>query len=381
MWCFLTRRPAMGAGFDVSEDGVLPDDDGLATMVTRLAGADGEPTMRRIELAWRNRPIVPPGAACADGGTSPCVAADENEAQSSSSSAYIVSHETAELRGCGAGSSSDGRTAVVHRFRVKDRCVGGFVADLAHEAVTRMSSGVDPGETVSNRGGSWHSAANVLLEEGGWPRDATAALGATIRDAIRLAWVAAGEDDASDDDASDDDDGGRREERSPGRGLRMAAKMFAASAAVQAWLNVSPTGGYHRRHEHGAALYSGALYCAVPSQAKRRGADEEGGGVHSAALVFCPEGKHTPRRFAAVSPEVGTLVLFPGWLVHCVLPMRTDGRAGANDDAWRVSASFNAYRKGDALRAHLKQHMMRQDAVAMAKSGVLRNRDTSLSDE
>lgn len=68
-----------------------------------------------------------------------------------------------------------------------------------------------------------------------------------------------------------------------------------------------------------------------------------------------------------MSPEVGSLVLFPGWLVHCVLPMRRAGEAGAGDER-RVSASFNAYRKGDALRALLARKMRQRDALAAAKS-------------
>ena len=135
--------------------------------------------------------------------------------------------------------------------------------------------------------------------------------------------------------------------------------------------------GYFR-HEHGGALFSGALYCAVP-EAEMRGEGEEDTmeSVHSAALVFCPE--NGTGSFAALSPEVGSLVLFPGWLVHCVLPMRMatgvgsrevegeagDGRGYAGHEQ-RVSASFNAYRKGDALRALLAQKMRQRDAVLAA---------------
>ena len=60
-----------------------------------------------------------------------------------------------------------------------------------------------------------------------------------------------------------------------GRGTRLAAEKFATSATVQAWLNVSPPGGFHRRHEHGGALFSGALYCQVPEAAARGGGEEE----------------------------------------------------------------------------------------------------------
>lgn len=224
---------------------------------------------------------------------------------------------------------------------------------------------MQPYEAVSNRAGSWHSAADVLLEDSGWPVAAAAALGATLRDAVRLAWGAADEDDSDSDSDSSDGDGGERKRR----GMRAAAEKFAASATVQAWLNVSPAGGFHRRHEHGGALFSGALYCAVPD-AETRGEGEEAAmeSVHSAALVFCPE--NGTGSFAALSPEVGSLVLFPSWLVHCVLPMRTAAGEGGKEQ--RVSASFNAYRKGDALRALLKQKMRQRDAVAAAKSGMFK---------
>ena len=363
---------------DDDEDALLLHDDegGLATMVSRLAGVEGQPTMHRIDLSWRQRPVVQL-LECDEPSSS------SSSSSPSSSSALFTSHETAELRGCGEG-GKDG-TAVVHRFRLADAAPS---RALALEAI--RAAAASPGETVSNRAGSWHSAADVLLEDGGWPRDTADALGATLRDAVRLAWGAADEDSDSDGDGNGDGDGDKvGEVKILSKGMRAAAEKFASSATVQAWLNVSPPGGFHRRHEHGGALFSGALYCAVP-EAEMRGEGEEDTmeSVHSAALVFCPE--NGTGSFAALSPEVGSLVLFPGWLVHCVLPMRTatgagaggdvegeagDGRAHKGHDEQRVSASFNAYRKGDALRALLAQKMRQRDAVLAAAAAAAAARE------
>jgi len=54
---------------------------------------------------------------------------------------------------------------------------------------------------------------------------------------------------------------------SVGHAARAAA--FGAAAALDAWLNVSPPGGFHRCHDHGRAAFSGALYGAVPEAEAR----------------------------------------------------------------------------------------------------------------
>ena len=400
------------------EDGALLYDDegGLATMVSKLAGVDGQPTMHRVKLAWKQRAVVPLLVVSNDsqGGST-----DEQPSSTRTTAlrSFFTSHETAELRGCGEA-GKDG-TAVVHRFRLADSALS---RTLALEAIRAAAS--TPGETVSNRNGSWHSAANVLQrqevdhddhDEGEWSRDTVDALSATLRDAIRLAWGAAADSDSDDSDDSDGDgdgDGGGEQTQcqthhtthtpTMSAGLRAAAEKFASSATVHAWLNVSPPGGYHSRHEHGGAMFSGALYCAVPEAEMRgEGEDPTMESVHSAALVFCPE--NGTGSFAAMSPEVNSLVLFPGWLVHCVLPMRRrrvtnncrttaganvgaaggvasgsgsgsgSGGEGGEDEGndssaeeKRISASFNAYRKGDALRALLAQKLRQRDAVRSA---------------
>ena len=93
-----------------------------------------------------------------------------------------------------------------------------------------------------------------------------------------------------------------------------------------------------------------------------RGESPEGG-VHSAALLLSAEpptakrrgegvgcGPITPTDYAAVSPEVGHIVMFPGWLFHCVLPLvlgpdKTRAEGGATATL-RISAAFNMVLQG-----------------------------------
>ena len=85
---------------------------------------------------------------------------------------------------------------------------------------------------------------------------------------------------------------------------------------------------------HSAAL----LLSAEPPTAKRRGGGGGGGSV-------------TPTDYAAVSPEVGHIVMFPGWIFHCVLPLvlpHDDAKSAEEGAAatLRISAAFNMVLQG-----------------------------------
>jgi hypothetical protein len=91
------------------------DEGGLAAMVSRLAGVEGgKPTMHRVDLVWRERPVVPfllknnpnKNSAAHEGSV---------EGESQSQPSLFASHETAELKGCGAG-GKDG-TAVRRLYK------------------------------------------------------------------------------------------------------------------------------------------------------------------------------------------------------------------------------------------------------------------------
>jgi len=166
---------------------------------------------------------------------------------------------------------------VVHRFRLIDSAAA---AALGAEAIRAAAEGEDggrgEGQTVSNRAGSWHSRADMLLPEGGWPEVMVTALSATVRDAVRLAWGAeevkraaarartraaraarestGGGAIGNNDDGGGGGGGGGEDDGENERAAAAAAAAFAAAAAVQAWMNVSPPGGFHRRHEHGRAV-------------------------------------------------------------------------------------------------------------------------------
>lgn len=101
---------------------------------------------------------------------------------------------------------------------------------------------------------------------------------------------------------------------SSGRDLDLAFSM---------WASVHANGSHHLAHHHQNSLLSGVLYVSVP----------EGSGDF---VAHDPRGQLPPfGRSQHFPPKPGDVLLFPGWLVHSVLP--TLGAAP------RVSISFNLY--------------------------------------
>jgi len=99
---------------DSGDDGdravVAGDDGGLASMVTALSGEEGtgaeghgQPLMHRVELAWRQMPVVPTTGEVA------MQAAEAGEAgEAAGGRSLFASHETAELLGCGEDGEAGG---------------------------------------------------------------------------------------------------------------------------------------------------------------------------------------------------------------------------------------------------------------------------------
>ena len=95
------------------------------------------------------------------------------------------------------------------------------------------------------------------------------------------------------------------------------------------WVNVSSTGGWHAPHTHGDSLWSGVLYLQAPEgSGPIVFTDPRVQAVDHAAYSVCP-----PPNSHIIKPEVGKLLLFPGWLTHYVEP----SEAGTT----RISVSFN----------------------------------------
>ena len=97
------------------------------------------------------------------------------------------------------------------------------------------------------------------------------------------------------------------------------------------WVNVSRDGHYHGLHDHEEEEWSGVLYLQVPpSVAGSSGALalRVASSPSDAADSWCA--------FSALTPLVGTIVLFPGWLPHCVLPLSSTTPGDV-----RISLAFN----------------------------------------
>mmetsp|Transcript_39308 Transcript_39308/g.77337 ORF Transcript_39308/g.77337 Transcript_39308/m.77337 type:complete len:719 (+) Transcript_39308:8-2164(+) len=90
---------------------------------------------------------------------------------------------------------------------------------------------------------------------------------------------------------------------------------------VQAWATVHSLGMKHARHQHNAAAISGTYYVKLPENP-------------SPISFFDTRGPSPPfANFFHVKPQVGDIVVFPGWLPHEVAPTTgTDPR---------ISIAFN----------------------------------------
>lgn len=151
--------------------------------------------------------------------------------------------------------------------------------------------------------------------------------------------------------------------------MRRAAKVFLvnhgwdedsalrkASHPLVVWVSVHTTESVHQPHVTEDALVGGVYYVRAPPGSGR-------------LEMYDPRGKHpvhglsTPtsppeppfHRTVALQPREGRLVLFPGWLVHSVLPSPELAPPTPEGDGYRVSLSLNL--KGewqDTASLHLK---------------------------
>lgn len=94
------------------------------------------------------------------------------------------------------------------------------------------------------------------------------------------------------------------------------------------WANVQHPGQYQESHHHRGRLISGALYLQVPDDP-------------SVSITFCTPRIHlyddqhwdcdADKEEISIIPQVGDILLFPSWLVHCTRPVKEK----------RISMSFN----------------------------------------
>ena len=235
------------------------------------------------------------------------------------------------------GEQSAAVTFRVYRLHLREDAVGPLNTALSHCAREAQAADLDPVQ-VSNIGG-WHSSRDFFS----WK----AACASQLRSSVDAA-VEAIEADAAE---------WCGQERRP------------LEQAVAAWLNVSERTHWNKMHDHFGAVWSGCYYvssgmtptagceafegCLLlkPSPGPLEDAsgqvlsDDELRHVAPVKLdtrwdpLMCgvdAEGRAGVAEYALVEPQPGTLVVFPSWLLHCVLPTCSEGASES-----RISCAFN----------------------------------------
>ena len=145
------------------------------------------------------------------------------------------------------------------------------------------------------------------------------------------------------------------------------------SAPTHSWVNVSRAGNCNGLHDHSGATWSGCYYVSCrqsqpsPETSDHPGSDAPGsgdfvfrtavGGLDQGVMARALEGHGGAGlevtagdgdkqgeavqgwcRYGSVRPEEGMLLLFPAWLLHCVMPLSLEG---GEKGATRISVAFN----------------------------------------
>lgn len=90
---------------------------------------------------------------------------------------------------------------------------------------------------------------------------------------------------------------------------------------ISGWAVVLGCGGYQKRHIHPEAIVSGVIYIKLPEETKDRT-------LNGGNLIL-----HTNQTETLITPEEGQVVVFPSYLAHETVPIKTDGE--------RICIAFN----------------------------------------
>lgn len=173
--------------------------------------------------------------------------------------------------------------------------------------------------SVSNKGGSFHSHIQFLSKRSGDSKIFRKHK-RKLREAILEAVAAA--DRFEDQEEDEEDEGGSDDDN--------------ACDITSSWANVSREGGYHGLHNHEDASWSGVYYPSVPPQATSRQDPLAGAIVFRLSMRTHAGGKQSCS-FSYIRPRSGMLLVFPSWLLHCVMPTASS----ASIEIPRVSIAFN----------------------------------------
>ena len=234
-----------------------------------------------------------------------------------------------------------GNVSGVHRFTLDAELAASLNGSLHEAAVRRRHEGQGVG--VSNVNG-FHTEEELFHPEATQPAEGShlwyARLQDVIVEALRLAHQCAPEGDVA---------------------SAATASPDAADMLISGWLNVSGRGAFNTLHEHGECAVS-AVYFVHDGQGEdgdsggcgeRQGAgsDAQGGDLllRTQLRAFTHE-----YGFLTVAPLPGTLLLFPGYMPHAVLPRRQFSDDAAMDGAasLRISVACNV-QCAEQRRGHL----------------------------
>ena len=141
--------------------------------------------------------------------------------------------------------------------------------------------------------------------------------------------------------------------------LKQGYDRDASADVIQCWVNRSFAGDYNPYHDHGVqtmAGLSGFLWLKVPDciaekESNLSSINNASGGVDGfTQLVW---GNSTMRDVLQlrpitedyIKPEVGTMLIFPNWLKHAVMPFYGEGERRSMAFNWNVHDSETEMRK------------------------------------
>uniref|UniRef100_A0A7S1IRI9 Fe2OG dioxygenase domain-containing protein n=1 Tax=Eutreptiella gymnastica TaxID=73025 RepID=A0A7S1IRI9_9EUGL len=211
---------------------------------------------------------------------------------------------------------------IIHAFILRRRLRDAL--NPALEALALELEQVGGGMQVSNRGG-FHSARDLFASRPGHR--------ALQRLRVKLAQALVEAETAEESSTSDEEsDTGLDPQTTP----------------TSSWPNVNRAGHFNGMHDHIEASWSGVYYVRVPQKPK------VGNGPHSGTICFrtavggfgaaledraYATNPAQPEGWCSIhhlDPSPGLLLLFPGWLMHGVMPLVCD-----DDGDYRVSLAFN----------------------------------------
>lgn len=219
-------------------------------------------------------------------------------------------------------------TLRVYKFRLKEGDVKDINKDILHRVKGMMESG-EEGIDVSNSGG-FHSETNLF--SGGE--------NAQLASLCKLAVTQAEDHD-----------------RLHGKGRKRVLQQIDEA---EAWLNVNTHGCWNSLHTHFGSAWSGIYYVQVPTdevsskpycgkllvkpsphlseirpltneETRRLGVQTE---ITSGQTLTCCD-------FIEIKPQEGTMIIFPSFLQHAVLPLYIQSQYRGSEQGKRVSVAFN----------------------------------------